>query len=238
MPKTSTTSGALLLLKPNAPSSQSRERDLARAQELREEHQTDRTESPVPNHPIAPDSVHPRFLPSAARRAAFFRPLLVEFCSHPEGEPPQALQWGPSLYSAPTYPLISTKFIADSRVNGLTGPMAAQNGGIRIFDHLTFTPKSYWKIDRFRVATGETGSWRDDSVRERRLHRRKGRVRLMIESYQSRNRNKVEDDVDPSEENPPPSSATSKEPPPPKPNKTLEEFREKGADPDDDIPMK
>jgi hypothetical protein len=37
----------------------------------------------------------------------------------------------------------------------VNGPDGSKNGGIRIFDHLTFTPKSYWKIDRFRVATGE-----------------------------------------------------------------------------------
>jgi hypothetical protein len=122
----------------------------------------------------------------------------------------------------------------------VNGPDGSKNGGIRIFDHLTFNPKSYWKIDRFRVATGETlVPGQTIRFESEDCIDRKGRVRLMIESYQSRNRNKVEDYIDPSEENPPPSSATSKEPPPPKPNKTLEEeFREKGADPDDDIPMK
>ena len=33
----------------------------------------------------------------------------------------------------------------------VNGPDGSKNGGIRIFDHLTFTPKSYWKIDGFRV---------------------------------------------------------------------------------------
>ena len=61
----------------------------------------------------------------------------------------------------------------------------------------------------------------------------------MVESYPRSESQQGRGLLDPSEENPPPSSATSKEPPPPKPCKTLEEeIREKGADPDDDIPMK
>ena len=35
------------------------------------------------------------------------------------------------------------------------GSGGGKNGGVRIFDHLTFTPKSFWKIDAFRIATGE-----------------------------------------------------------------------------------
>jgi hypothetical protein len=106
--------------------------------------------------------------------------------------------------------------------------------GIRVFDHLTFTPKSYWKIDHFRVATGET-LVPGQTVRfeAENCLERSGKVLLMVDRYQGRDRNKVEDYIDPSGESPPPSSAT------PKPDRTLEEkFREKGADADDDIPMK
>src|SRR5882724_12742914 len=71
----------------------------------------DPKESQAPNHPIAPDSVHPRFLPSVAHRPAISRHLPAVFCSHPEGEPMHTFQWAPSLYSAPTYRLISTIYL-------------------------------------------------------------------------------------------------------------------------------
>jgi Protein of unknown function (DUF669) len=35
------------------------------------------------------------------------------------------------------------------------GTDGGKNGGVRIFDHLVFTAKSYWKLDSFRIATGE-----------------------------------------------------------------------------------
>jgi hypothetical protein len=109
--------------------------------------------------------------------------------------------------------------------------------GIRLYDHLTFVPKSYWKIDAFRVATGEslvpgqTARFEAEDCIDRQ-----GKVWLTIETYQGRQRNKVGEYLDPNAENPPPAANAS--PKPPKIEKTLEEeFREKGADPDDDIPM-
>ena len=57
----------------------------------------------------------------------------------------------------------------------VNGPDGSKDGGIRIFDHLTFTPKSYWKIDSVPGRYWRNlGSWPDDSVRERRLHRPQG----------------------------------------------------------------
>ena len=66
---------------------------------------------------------------------------------------------------------------------------------------------------------------------------RQGKVWLTVETYQGRKRNKVGEYLDPNAENPPPAAMHAQKPP--KIEKTLEEeFREKGADPDDDIPMK
>ena len=108
---------------------------------------------------------------------------------------------------------------------------------IRLYDHLTFTPKSFWKIDAFRIATGEkltpghTVSFEAEDCIDR-----DGKVWLTVENFQGRNRNKVGEYLDPNAENPPPTANASPEPP--KIEKTLEEqFREKVADPDDDIPM-
>ena len=116
------------------------------------------------------------------------------------------------------------------------------NGGneIRVFDHLVFTPKSTWKIDSFRVATGET------LVRGQRSRfeaedcvDRVGKVWLTVEKYDGRSRNKIGQYLDPAAEKPPPAAnASSQAPAPPKLEKTLEqELKEKGVDPDDDIPM-
>jgi Protein of unknown function (DUF669) len=97
----------------------------------------------------------------------------------------------------------------------VNGPDGSKNGGIRIFDHLTFTPKSYWKIDAFRIATGEklvpgqtVGFEAEDCVD------RSGRVWLKVESYQGRNRNKVGEYLDANAENAPAAAPPKKEPPP------------------------
>ena len=56
--------------------------------------------------------------------------------------------------------------------------------GIRLYDHLTFTPKSFWKIDAFRIATGEkltpgqTVSFEAEDCIDR-----DGKVWLTVESY-------------------------------------------------------
>jgi hypothetical protein len=108
--------------------------------------------------------------------------------------------------------------------------------GVRIFDHLTFVPKSFWKIDHFRLSTGEK-LVQGQTVRfeaEDCLDRQ-GRVLLTVDTYQGRDRNKVEDYIDPNTENPASKANASPQTPPPaapKKEKTLEE--EFG---DDDIPL-
>jgi hypothetical protein len=64
--------------------------------------------------------------------------------------------------------------------------------GIRIFDNLVFTENAYWKIDAFRICTGETltegqkVSFEADDCIDRQ-----GRVYLIVETYEKRTRNKV-----------------------------------------------
>jgi hypothetical protein len=115
--------------------------------------------------------------------------------------------------------------------------------GVRVFDHLTFVPNSYWKIDAFRIATGEklvqgqTARFESEDCLDR-----SGRVWLAVEKYGGRSRNKVGEYVDPGAENPPPMANASPQTPSPtlapKAEKSLEqEFSDKAAD-DDEIPMK
>ena len=115
--------------------------------------------------------------------------------------------------------------------------------GVRIYDHLTFVPKSYWKIDAFRLATGENlVPGQTDRFEAEDCIDRQGKVWLTIETFQGRQRNKVGEYIDPNAENPPPaanasSQAPSPKTPSPKVEKTLQqEFNEKRAV-DDDIPM-
>ena len=69
--------------------------------------------------------------------------------------------------------------------NGTRGPL--------VIDNLAFTPKAFWRIDQFRQATGETlipGQVvvfnADDAID------RKGRVILTVNTFNGRDRNKVD----------------------------------------------
>jgi hypothetical protein len=72
----------------------------------------------------------------------------------------------------------------------ILGPHGEKKG--LVYDHLVFSEKSFWKIDAYRQAVGENlipGQQviynADDAIDGR------GRLVLMIDSYQGRNRNKV-----------------------------------------------
>jgi Protein of unknown function (DUF669) len=87
--------------------------------------------------------------------------------------------------------------------------------GVRVFDHLTFTPKSYWKIDAFRIATGETlVQGQTVTFEAEDCLDRSGKVWLTVEKDEGRNRNKVDEYLDPNAENPPPATPPSKKEPP------------------------
>jgi len=66
------------------------------------------------------------------------------------------------------------------------------NTKVRVFDNLVFIPSCYWKIDLFRECTGEklieaqgVSFEADDCIG------RKGRLHLVIDTYNGRTRNKV-----------------------------------------------
>ena len=64
--------------------------------------------------------------------------------------------------------------------------------GSVLFDSLVFTPKAFWKIDAFRAATGESVVADEEVTLEPDdLIGRTGRVRLIVEEYNERKRNKV-----------------------------------------------
>lgn len=70
--------------------------------------------------------------------------------------------------------------------------LRVEPSGAILFDHLVFMPNSFWKIDAFRVATGEQVTPDEDvEVIADDLIGRTGRVRLMVEEYKGRKRNKV-----------------------------------------------
>jgi len=70
--------------------------------------------------------------------------------------------------------------------------LRVEPSGAILFDHLVFMPNSFWKIDAFRVATGEAVTPDEDvEIIADDLIGRTGRVRLMVEEYKGRKRNKV-----------------------------------------------
>jgi len=64
--------------------------------------------------------------------------------------------------------------------------------GSLVYDFLVFTPSAFWKIDAFRIATGETLVPDEDvNLTGDDLIGRTGRVRLVIEEFNGRKRNKL-----------------------------------------------
>jgi len=64
--------------------------------------------------------------------------------------------------------------------------------GVILYDCLVFTPSAFWKIDVFRAATGETVRPDEEvEIMADELIGRTGRVRLVVEEYKGRKRNKV-----------------------------------------------
>ena len=67
-----------------------------------------------------------------------------------------------------------------------------QPSGATLFDHLVFIESAFWKIDAFRAATGENVTPEQDiEIHADDLIGRTGRVRLIVEEFKGRKRNKV-----------------------------------------------
>ncbi len=70
--------------------------------------------------------------------------------------------------------------------------LKVEPSGAILYDNLVFTPNAFWKIDAFRASTGETVKPDEDvDVLADDLIGRKGRVRLAVDEYNGRKRNKV-----------------------------------------------
>lgn len=70
--------------------------------------------------------------------------------------------------------------------------LKVQPSGAVLFDHLVFAENCFWKIDTFRAATGENvAADQEVEIHADDLIGRTGRVRLIVEEFKGRKRNKV-----------------------------------------------
>jgi len=71
---------------------------------------------------------------------------------------------------------------------------------VRVFDNLVFVESAFWKIDAFRVATGEklVEGQKVNFEAEDCIDRR-GRCHLYVDTYEGRTRNKVDSYLQPEE---------------------------------------
>jgi hypothetical protein len=69
---------------------------------------------------------------------------------------------------------------------------------VRIFDNLVFTERAFWKIDAFRLCTGDKlvkGQSVDFAAED--CIDRAGKAYVVVEKYEGRERNKVKEYLDP-----------------------------------------
>jgi hypothetical protein len=79
---------------------------------------------------------------------------------------------------------------------------------IRVFDRLVFDPNSFWKIDSFRVCTGEKlAEGQKVNFEAEDCLGRKGRCNLKSSTFEGRTRNEVESYLPPDPDQKPPDSA-------------------------------
>jgi hypothetical protein len=73
------------------------------------------------------------------------------------------------------------------------------NNAVQIVDHLVFVRSAYWKIDQFRVCTGEVlgAAGSNASLEADDCIARKGAVFVGVEQWDGRNRNKITEYLDP-----------------------------------------
>ncbi len=70
--------------------------------------------------------------------------------------------------------------------------LRVEPSGAYLYDNLVFTPNAFWKIDAFRAATGDTVTPEEEvELNADDLVGREGRVRLAVDEYNGKKRNKV-----------------------------------------------
>jgi hypothetical protein len=84
----------------------------------------------------------------------------------------------------------ATETISQSGNDMIELKLRTQPGSI-VYDHLVFTPSAFWKIDQFRVAIGESVESGEVEVNGEDLIGRAATVRIVVEEYNGRKRNKV-----------------------------------------------
>jgi hypothetical protein len=71
---------------------------------------------------------------------------------------------------------------------------------VRIYDNLVFTPKAFWKIDMFRVCTGDKlVAGQSVAFDATDCLDRTGKCYVILDKYEGRERNKVKEYLDPAE---------------------------------------
>jgi hypothetical protein len=104
---------------------------------------------------------------------------------------------------------------------------------VRIFDNLVFTSNSFWKIDAFRICTGDklVAGQSVEFTAEDCLDRA-GKCYVIVDKYEGRERNKVREYLDPAAIDGP-----AVPPPPPKSSKPGAGKSQKPVQADDELPM-
>ena len=93
--------------------------------------------------------------------------------------------------------------------------LAIEHNGsrVRVFDHLVFTRNAFWKIDAFRVCTGEKlVEGQKVNFEAEDCIDRKGRCHLCIDTYEGKTRNKVSAYLPPPSEGSKPSLGPGEDP--------------------------
>jgi uncharacterized protein DUF669 len=77
----------------------------------------------------------------------------------------------------------------------IKGPDGQEN---KVYDNLVFTSKASWKIDHFRIASGETlVKGQSVEFNDTDCLDRTGKCYVIVDNYEGRERNKVDDYLDP-----------------------------------------
>ena len=150
---------------------------------------------------------------------------------------PRYIQSAPQVLPEGIYPFEVKNAKEKLSANGnemIELQLSIEGSSVVVYDNLVFTPKSTWKIDDFRCATGEvlTPGLQVDFTAMDCLGK-SGKVQLVMEDFDGRSRNKVSQYIVPSSTTsndgalPPPAASKA-----PAPRRSAQP--EEGASPEED----